>query len=279
MTEYDFSRCKLCAEYAAAPKYQLKQMTLYACGNCDFHYIDALDTYVDEAVEGPLLTAKARRFIEQQLPQNRVQLEQHLRFVESVTAVAGKRCLDIGTGVGVFPALLKDADAEPQAIEPQQIFREYAQEVFGVTSRPERVDDPYWQEQFAETFDLVTLWDTLEHVNFPADTVRAASRLLKAGGYLFLDTPSRDSFFYRSSEWSYRFSRGTRALLLNTFYSPKPFRHKQIFTKQQLWWLLEGCGLRVVGQSPYYNKKKKFVVVARKEEVSCIVSRPGPGWF
>ena len=265
MIEYDFRRCKLCEEHSAAPKYPLHQMTLYACMACDFHYIDALDTYADDVAAGSLLTTEARHFINRQLPRNRAQLHQSLRFVESIIPVAGKRCLDIGTGVGVFPALLKDAGAEPLAIEPQQIFREYAHAVFGVTSRRERVDDPYWQEQYAESFDLVTIWDTLEHDNFPAETVRAACHLLKPGGYLFLDTPSRDALFYRCSEWLYRFSRGTGAQLLSKLYSPRPYRHKQIFTKKQLWWLLQRNALRIVAQSPYHNAQRKFVVAARKE--------------
>ncbi len=264
MIEYDFRRCKLCQEQTGKPKYTLHQMTVYACTSCDFHYIDALDAYPDDIAEKSLLTTKALEFINKQLPQNRAQLQQHLQFVLSITPVVEKHCLDIGTGVGVFPALLKDAGALPLAIEPQQTFREYANDVFGVTSRRELVDNPYWQEQFEETFDLVTIWDTLEHDNFPAKTITAACRLLKPGGYLFVDTPSRDSLFYRISEWFYRFSRGTGAQPLNKIYSPKPYRHKQVFTKKQLWWLLGKNALEIINQSPYHNAKKKFVVASRR---------------
>ncbi|SHI79463.1 2-polyprenyl-6-hydroxyphenyl methylase / 3-demethylubiquinone-9 3-methyltransferase [Malonomonas rubra DSM 5091] len=260
---YDFNRCKLCGKNTAEPKYKLKGMTLYACSQCDFHFIDALDTfptdYPDKAISD-----KHRSFIESKLPQNRQQLEVDLKFVSSHIDLNEKRCLDIGTGVGMFAFLLKQAGADVSAIEPQQIFREFAQEKFQLELRPELADDTYWQENYAEYFDVVTIWDTLEHVNFPLETVQAAVKLLKPGGYLFLDTPSRDSLFYRSSEWSYQFSFGTRPLLLNKLYSPKPYCHKQLFTRKQLWWLLEKVGLQVVEQSPLHKANKKLVVACRK---------------
>jgi len=261
---YDFSRCKLCGEQAAAPKYPLRQMTVYACSNCDFHSIDALDDFPKEQPGDILLTGKARNFIESKLPQNRGRLKKNLQFVQAQLSLAGRQCLDIGSGAGLFPALLRDAGAVPQGIEPQQIFREFAQEKFQIRLRRELIDDPCWQVDCAESFDLVTLWDTLEHVNFPMETLQAACRVIKPGGHLFLDTPSRDTFFYRLSEWSYRISRGSKPLLLNRLYSPKPYRHKQIFTRAQLSALLERSGLSVVGRSTYHRSGNKQVLVCQK---------------
>ena len=261
---YDFSRCKLCGESSAVPKYRLKQMSLYACGSCDFHFIDALDDFPEEKSGASLLTEQARSFIAGQLPQNRIQLNKNLQFIRAHVSLTGRRCLDIGSGAGMFPALLREAGALPDGIEPQQIFREFAQEKFQLDLRRELIDDPCWQHEYADYFDVVTLWDTLEHVNFPAETLKAAGRILKPGGFLFLDTPSRDSFFYRLSEWSYRFSLGNKPLFLNKFYSPKPYRHKQVFTSLQLWTLLENSGITVVGRSAFHHPKRKLAIAGRK---------------
>ncbi len=261
---YDFSRCKLCGEQAAVPKYSLPQMTVYACGNCDFHSIDALDDFPPEQPEGTLLTEKSRKFIESKLPQNRKRMKKNLRFIRAHLSPTGRHCLDIGSGVGLFPALWQKAGGVAQGIEPQQIFREFAQENFQLRLRRELIEDPCWQIDCAEIFDLVTIWDTLEHVNFPAETLKAACRVIKPGGHLFLDTPSRDAFSYRVSEWSYRLSRGSKPLLLNRLYSPKPYRHKQIFTQLQLTALLGKIGLSVVGRSDYHRSGTKLVVVCQK---------------
>ncbi|HEX9779351.1 MAG TPA: hypothetical protein VGA63_14500, partial [Geopsychrobacteraceae bacterium] len=63
----------------------------------------------------------------------------------------------------------------------------------------------------------------------------------------------------------YRFSLGSKPLLLGRCYSPKPYRHKQIFTTGQLTTLLETCGLRVVGRSTFHRARHKLVVVCRKD--------------
>lgn len=262
---YDFNRCKLCGKNTAAPKYKLPQMSLYACSNCDFHFIDVLDEFPEERPETSLLTEKARNFIESKLPQNGSLMKKNLQFVQAHLPLAGLHCLDIGSGVGLFPALLQDAGGLPQGIEPQQIFREFALEKYQLSLKRELIDAPVWQDDHADFFDVVTLWDTLEHVNFPAETIKAASRVLKPGGYLFLDTPSRDIFFYRASEWSYRLSQGTKPLLLRRLYSPKPYRHKQIFTAAQLTLLLENSGFSIVGHSAFHRSKSKLVVACRKK--------------
>mgnify|MGYP000529165751 CR=1 FL=1 len=262
---YDFRRCKLCGEEQASPKYRLKRMTLYCCGHCDFHFIDALDNFPAEQQDGNLLTAEARSYIERKLPQNTLQLEKNLRFVQSHVAPEGLRCLDIGSGAGVFPDLLQKAGAVAEGIEPQQVFREFAREKYRIVLASELIDDPRWQKQSRGAFDVATLWDTLEHVNFPAETIQAICSVLRPGGYLFLDTPCRDSLFYRASEWSHRLSLGTRPLLLNTLYSAGRYGHKQIFTMRQLQNLLERSGFSVLGRSGLHRSRNKLVLACRKQ--------------
>jgi 2-polyprenyl-6-hydroxyphenyl methylase/3-demethylubiquinone-9 3-methyltransferase len=266
-SEYDFSRCKLCATYAASPKYRLKKTTVYACAACDFHFINHLDSLPSESSDNASkpLDRKAWDYIEGRLPGSEAQLRKNLLLVQSHISLSGKDCLDIGAGAGVFAQLLAEAGAVVQGIEPQGIFREFAQRKFGLELHGETIDARYWQEGFAGFFDVVTLWDVFEHVNFPAETLRNAYNVLKPGGWLFLDTPRRDALYYRIGEWSYRLSRGTNPHLLESLYSPLPFRHKQLFTRRQLLDLMEKIGFTVIRTHasllPTHNK---MVFVCRK---------------
>lgn len=262
---YDFKQCKRCGKQNSAPKYQLKNMVLYACSDCDFHYTDVLDVIEDKEEPVRRLTDRDQEYIESQLTQNVRQLTLNLHFVQQHIELSGANCLDIGCGVGVFPSLLLHHGATVSAIEPQPLFRQFSDKQFKFTPRHELINSSYWQQGFSAHFDVVTLWDTLEHVNFPAETIAAASQVIKSKGYLFLDTPSRDSFFYRLSEWSYRFSRGRNPLMLNSLYSTKRFGHKQIFTKNQLWQLLEQHDFTIIGQSTLHRAKKKHVIVCQKK--------------
>lgn len=268
MENYDFRRCKLCGERTAAPRYRLKNTELMVCSACDFHFISQLDTLPTEISdeEGRTLDVTAWNFIEGKLKQNRRQLAKRLALVAEHLPLKGKTALDIGAGVGLFSRMLHEAGAVAEGIEPQRIFRQFAREKYGLTLRAETIDKPFWQEGFAEYFDLVTLWDTLEHLNFPVETLRDAARVLKPGGLLFLDTPSRDSLYYRVSEWSYRLSKGANPLFLSSLYSPRPFRHKQIFTVRQLTDLIEKLNFELVAgeRAGVFDPGNKIVLVARK---------------
>jgi SAM-dependent methyltransferase len=264
---YDFSRCKLCATAAARPKYQLKKTTVYACTACDFHCINHLDNLPSASPDAAVspLDRQAWDYIEGRLPGSEKQLRKNLLLVQRHLSLSGAHCLDIGAGAGLFGHLLGAAGALVQGIEPQGIFREFAQRKFGMALHGETIDAQHWQQGCAGFFDVVTLWDVFEHVNFPAETLQSAYNVMKPGGWLFLDTPRRDAFFYRVSEWSYRLSSGTNPLLLESLYSPLPFRHKQIFTRRQLLNLMEKTGFSVIRlQSSLLSAQNKMVLVCRK---------------
>jgi len=255
----------LCAAFAASPKYRLKKTTVYACAACGFHFINHLDSLPSGGETGKHLNQKAWNYIEGRLPASEKQLRKNLLLVKRHIALPGTHCLDIGAGAGLFAQLLTEAGALVQGIEPQVIFREFAQRKFDITLSGETIDARYWQQGFAGFFDVVTLWDVFEHVNFPAETLQYACNILKPGGWLFLDTPRRDALFYRISEWSYRLSGGANPLLLESLYSPLPFRHKQMFTLRQLLQLAKKIGFSVTGvQASLLPPHNKVVLVCRK---------------
>lgn len=260
--DYDFRRCKLCGATAAGPKYLLKKTTVYACAACDFHFIDHLDRLPPAS---PPLDRKAWDYIEGRLPASEKQLRKDLLLVQRHVALSGMHCLDIGAGAGLFAQLLTKAGAVVQGIEPQGVFREFARRKFGLELHGETIDARHWQEGFANFFDVVTLWDVFEHVNFPVETLQNAYNVMKPGGWLFLDTPRRDALYYRASEWSYRMSSGTNSRLLDSLYSPQPFRHKQLFTRRQLLDLMEKISFSVIRtHSSLLPTHNKMVLVCRK---------------
>lgn len=266
---YHFKRCKLCGTENASPGYLLKKTAVYVCPVCDFHYINYLDDLPPVVPDAtlPALDDASRRYIESRLPANEMQHRTNLQLVKRHTSLTGQQCLDIGAGAGLFAHLLAESGAVVQGIEPQAIFRAFAREKFGLELQGETVAADCWQQGFRDFFDLVTLWDVFEHVNFPAELLQQAGNLIKPGGLLVLDTPRRDALYYRISEWSYRLSRGANPLFLETLYSPLPFRHKQIFTLRQLLQLVERSGFSVLSvNSSLLRMQNKMVLVCRKRE-------------
>ena len=272
---YDFNRCKLCGHDDAVPTYRLKDSTVYVCRGCGFHYIDHLDEMpVETGGHGvTLLDQKSRNYIENRLVSNGRQQRLNLALVKKYCRLQEADCLDIGAGAALFANYLKEEGGKVQGIEPQKIFREFALSRFGIPLHRETVDGELWQKDHADFFQIVTMWDVLEHVNFPAETVRDAFTVTRPGGWLFLDTPCRDALFYRMSEWAYRISNGSKARLLSSLYSSKPFHHKQMFTSDQLVQLVKSAGYAVVSkQNPFIRVQNKVVLVCRKPSGACRTS-------
>lgn len=126
----------------------------------------------------------------------------------------------------------------------------------------EPIEAEYWSA-YQENYDVVTLWDVIEHVNYPQATLKSVSGILKKGGLLFIDTPCRDSFYHRAGELSYRISNGRFPLFLNALYSDHPFGHKQIFATYELKHLLEKLNFEVVDSKKFHELSFPYIVYLR----------------
>jgi len=267
-SEYNFKRCKLCCEPAAEPTYDLSDSIIHVCRNCDFHFLNYLDSPSEKANNKITLSIKNREYLQSRADENASLHLERLGFMQRHITLPGSKVLDIGAGLGQFLIQLKVQGAEIHGIEPSTIRRAYTQEHSGIEMRGELVDDDYWQKTFAQYFDIMTLWDVIEHVNFPRETIASACKLLRPDGMLFLDTPTREVLSYKLSQKFYRYLPGKMSLFLPSFYSTVPYGHKQIFTPKQLTSLLESCGLEIIFSATSYKNRffsnNKIIIAGRK---------------
>lgn len=235
------------------PRYRLSAANVFVSPG-GFHFIDHLDPVeeLSPEIDGSSLTQAEVEYIEKSLQSNPERLSNQIAAVKRHVTVTGKKALDIGCGGGLFLAALQREGAEATGIElnDTRAFYSRTRHGFEVVKRP--IEDEYWKP-FQGTFDIVTLWDVIEHVNYPQATLRAASAMLKPGGVLSIDTPCRDAFYHRFGELTYRLSRGKFPTFLNTMYSSKPFGHKQILSLAEMRGLLESSGLEVVELSRFHE--------------------------
>ncbi|WP_305043495.1 class I SAM-dependent methyltransferase [Geoalkalibacter sp.] len=273
---YDFRRCKLCGQQAAEPFCRLTGGTLQVCRHCDFHFLDHLDPLPSGNEEQPReLDEKSWKYISERLGTGEGELPWRLRLVEKYCRLPGAQCLDIGAGVGQFLLLLRAAKANGTGIEPSRLRRLFARREFDLHLEEQTIEAPQWREKYSEYFDVITLWDVIEHVNFPAETLSCAFQLLKPGGALLIDTPSRTVLPYRLSLVAARLSGGRVPLFLSSYYSALPYGHKQIFTPRQLTRLVAQAGFQILTQGAGYDEllglrppllrpRSKIILVARK---------------
>jgi SAM-dependent methyltransferase len=228
------------------PRYKLSGANVFVSPG-GFHYIDCLDPVeeISPVIDGSGLTDEEIAYIEKSLQSNPERVEHQVDAVQRHMEIKSRRVLDIGCGGGLFLARMKEAGADVLGIELSDTRAHYAKTRHGFDVVKRTIEDTYWRE-FHGTFDVVTLWDVIEHVNYPLATLRAAADMLKLGGILLIDTPCRDAFYHRFGEFTYKISGGKYPTFLNTMYSAKPFGHKQILSLAEMKSTLEMAGLDMV---------------------------------
>lgn len=229
-----------------SPKYKLSNANVFVSAE-GFHFIDHLDPLeeISPVIDGSALTEEEIAYIETSLQSNPERLAHQINAVRRHSEVTGKKALDIGCGGGLFLSKMKQAGADVLGIELSDTRAFYAKTKHGFEVVKRAIEDGYWKVHHG-SFDIVTLWDVIEHVNYPQATLKSAADMLKSGGILLIDTPCRDAFYHRFGEFTYWLSRGKFPTFLNTMYSAKPFGHKQIFSLAEMKSALEAAGLEVV---------------------------------
>jgi len=118
----------------------------------------------------------------------------HLKIVQRF--VNGGNLLDVGCASGIFLRQASEAGWRVVGVEPSTVLCAKAEKLLGDRGR---VHCTTLQQAnlSAASFDVVTLWDVLEHVPDPLAFVRHCTILLRPDGYLFVNVPDLDSTLAR----------------------------------------------------------------------------------
>ncbi|KAA3629084.1 MAG: class I SAM-dependent methyltransferase [Proteobacteria bacterium] len=138
--------------------------------------------------------------------------------------------LDIGCATGFFLKVLSDMGWEVHGIEPSVAIAEWAYRRFGIENIHAGTLDSAPLEN--STFDLVTLWDVIEHVPDPKGLLRALHRHVASDGLLVIETQNVDSLAAR--------------LLGRRWHHFKHLEHLYHFNPHSIRFLLETSGFEVI---------------------------------
>lgn len=110
------------------------------------------------------------------------------------------RLLDIGCGVGDFLLQVKKLGWEVMGIEPSEQAANIAQSRLGFT--PLKPTD--YKKLPDQSFDVITMWHVLEHVDDLKSQTKELKRLLRPGGRLVIALPNYQSFDcqYYNDKWA-----------------------------------------------------------------------------
>ena len=114
----------------------------------------------------------------------------------------GKRLLDVGCAGGAFPAAARQFGFEVAGVEPSQWLSAYARREYGLDVRQGILQAGMFPEH---SFDVISLWDVIEHVPDPHAVFTLVRSLLKPDGYLWVNYPDIGSIAARLMGWKWPF--------------------------------------------------------------------------
>ena len=204
--------------------------SLWQCTGCQHitnkHNFDIDSTFYKKTYQRTTYKEKARsRFTElMSLPREQSDNRQRVNFIDNfwndTQKNKEKSCLDVGSGLGVFPAVLKELNWDCVAIEPDPEACEIIREKIGI----EVLSGELVECQKIGEFNLICFNKVLEHTQNPKEMLLQSTLHLKSGGLLYIELPDgetalkesgpdREEFFVEHFD---AYSRKSLELLMNS---------------------------------------------------------------
>lgn len=162
------------------------------CKNCGFitekqsHDIEKINEYLskeeygDETIGKLNLSEKSRSY------------SPLVNIIENHHPISGSTLLDVGANTGVFMNLARSLGGFPQGLEPSIEAANTANSHFNLNIQNgviSEIDFP------SNSFDIITMWDVVEHLYDPIIDLKTLQPKLRSGGYIFVSTHNIDHAF------------------------------------------------------------------------------------
>ncbi len=118
-----------------------------------------------------------------------------LNWIDATIGLSGKRALDVGCGGGILTESMAARQASVTGVDLSEkalsVARLHLYES-GLKVEYRLTPVETLAEEQAESFDVVTCMEMLEHVPNPASVISACAKLVRTGGHVFFSTLNRN---------------------------------------------------------------------------------------
>ena len=229
--------CALCGSSARRTRFRVGRHSVHDCQDCGLVYVSpqrVAEALIEEVYDASYWRSQAPRqrgYADYAGDEDlsRRTWRARLRALEPHMPPCG-RALDVGCASGLFLEELALRGWMVAGTEPSAPMRERAAQRLGEERvHAARLDQ---LELDREAYDLITLWDVIEHLSQPLDDLRRLRRALRPEGRLVLLTQDVSSLLAR--------------LIGRRWHHFKHDEHLHHFSPATLRRALEQCGFRVL---------------------------------
>ena len=167
-----------------------------------------------------------------------------LKVLSAWLTPAHRDLLEIGSGYGIFLDIARNHFASATGIDISESATRYAREKFGLDVI---CGDLLDLDLADRTFDVICMWDTIEHLAHPDKYIEKIGRLARKGALLAITTGDIESL---NARW-----RGSRWRMIH------PPSHLHYFSRRSLSRLLERYDFEIIYTEycGYYRSMRRII--------------------
>lgn len=215
---------------------------LVKCRICGFQYVNpridsnaALEEYTNAIDETFVSQARGRELT----------FKRCLSEVQKAWKKKPGSVLDVGTANGSFLKVAKDGGWAVEGCEPNRWMCKWCWDNYGIEINQGTLFDGHYDD---EEFDIVTLWDVLEHTSDAMATLKECARVLRPGGLVVVNYPDIGSWIAKMMGCKWVF-----LLSVHYFY----------FTRKTIRYAFKESGLDIVRVKPHFQSLELDYVIER----------------
>lgn len=238
-----------------------KRIADYACTNSAF------------GVHGPIVKCSACQiiYVDEKITQKQVstyyevandplyfaeQEARRITFMKYLKKLPKKgKLLDIGTNTGLFVKVALDNNWEAVGLEPNKWGVEYAKKNYGINL----INKPFEKGTFKkESFDVVTMWDVIEHFTDPIWEMKKIYDIIKPSGVFAFSTINPDSLL---------------AKIMGTKWPWYMEMHKVFFNKASARYYLQKASFKKIIFTTHWRNLSLGYLATRLEAINPVLSK------
>ncbi|MGA2298606.1 MAG: class I SAM-dependent methyltransferase, partial [FCB group bacterium] len=255
-------KCAVCGntdEKKFKIKWEYVNFKTVECNECTFTFIPPFyrknmdyEHYKDEAVLDEIRNGN-----------NWLKIQRHLHKFKLIGKYKKQgKLFDLGAGWGHFLYTARMKGYDIYGVEISQLNCVYSTGDLGLPVQ----NISFFDLKEDVKYDVITLWDVLEHIDRADDVIEKCSRILNKDGYIFIQVPKIDSYYAK------KFGDKWGAIHLD---------HVNYFSNKAMAHLLERFGLEVVDLKSSIELKNMVVsyllpVLKRKKRVNNVETLTEP---
>lgn len=184
--------CYLCGLEVGEQRVKLGDFRVIECQNCGLGVTSPLPT-AEEVIEHNksvyAIDRRIKAYKSRSRELNRRYIAQ-LKAIQQIQRKPGTRLLDIGCSAGFFLAAARERGYDAYGVEIAENTAQYAREQLGLNVFCGPLESAGHADGY---FDVVTMWDVLEHTLDPKRILREVWRILGEDGLLVVQSPNMES--------------------------------------------------------------------------------------